>query len=210
MTDRTKSESLDRLQAAVAAQDATAISKFVSALEPAEAVHAISHLSELDQSRLLKALPRRVAARLVDDLPEAQAAQMIERLPSEDAAAIVSEMPSNEQADVIGRLSEVEASAILDAMPADEAEDARRLMSYPPDSAGGLMITEYLAYRDHLTVGDVLDDLRSHAGPLSPLRCAVCVCGFDAGKTGRRAATARLVALVPARAAVASHDRRSA
>jgi magnesium transporter len=164
MTDRTRSESLDQLQAAVAAQDATAITEFVSGLEPAEAVHAISHLSDMDQSRLLKALPRRVAARLVDDLPEVQAARMLERLPSADAAAIVSEMPSNELADVIGHLSEVEASAILEAMPADEAEDTRRLMSYPPDSAGGLMITEYLAYRDHLTVGDVLDDLRSHAG----------------------------------------------
>ena len=182
MTDRTRSESLDQLQAAVAAQDAAAISEFVSALEPAEAVHAISHLSELDQSRLLKALPRRVAARLVDDLPEVQAAQMIERLSSDDAAAIVSEMPSNEQADVIGHCRKSEASAILDAMPADEAEDTRRLMSYPPDSAGGLMITEYLAYRDHLTVGDVLDDLRSHADRYRRFDVQYAYVVSDAGK----------------------------
>jgi magnesium transporter len=154
---------LDRLQAAVAAQDTAAISQYLSALEPADAVHAVSHLSDLDQSRLLKALPRKAAAKLVDDLPEVQAAQMIERLPSDEAAAIVSEMPSNEQADVIGRLSVLDASAILEAMPADEARGARRLMAYPPDSAGGLMITEYLAYREHLSVGDVLDDLRAHA-----------------------------------------------
>src|SRR5262245_29020863 len=48
-------------------------------------------------------------------------------------------------------------------MPADEARDARRLLAYPPDVAGGLMITEYLSYHDNLSVGDVLDDLRANA-----------------------------------------------
>jgi magnesium transporter len=163
MTNRPSIESLEQLQAAVAAQDARALAEFVTTAEPAEAVHAISHLNDLDQSRLLKALPRRVAAKLVDDLPEVQAARMIERLPRDEAAAIVSQLPSNELADVIGHLSELEASAILQAMPPEEAADTRRLMSYPPESAGGLMITEYLAYRDHLTVEDVLKDLRTHA-----------------------------------------------
>lgn len=161
-SDPTK-QSIERLQAAVAAEDVQAITKQLTALQPADAVHAISHLSDLDQSRLLTALPRAAAAKLVDDLPTAQAAQMIERLPAVEAAAIVSELPSNEQADVISRLSIFEASAILDAMPADEARDARRLLAYPPDVAGGLMITEYLSYRDNLSVGDVLDDLRANA-----------------------------------------------
>lgn len=156
-------QSIERLQAAVASADVQAITNQLTSLQPSDAVHAISHLSDLDQSKLLTALPRSEAAKLVDDLPEAQAAQMIERLPAVEAAAIVSEMPSNEQADVISRLSIFEASAILDAMPADEARDARRLLAYRPDVAGGLMITEYLSYRDNLSVGDVLDDMRANA-----------------------------------------------
>jgi magnesium transporter len=163
MTAGSAEEPFDRLQRAVADEDAGAIEAYLAAMQPDETVHAVSHLSDLDQLRLLKALPRRSAAKLVDDLPDVQAAQMIERLPSLDAAAIVSEMPSHEQADVISRLSEHDASAILEAMPADEAQDARRLMSYPPDSAGGLMITEHLAYPYQVTVGDVLDDLRANA-----------------------------------------------
>ncbi len=153
----------EQLQAAVAANDARAIASYLSAVEPAEALHAISHLSDADQSRLLQSLPDEAAAKLVDHLPDVQAAQMIERLSTAKAAAIVSELPSDEQADVISRLGELEALAILDAMPPDESRDARRLMAYPPDSAGGLMITEYLAYRDNLSIGDVLDDLRTHA-----------------------------------------------
>jgi magnesium transporter len=142
--------------------DADAIAGFLSTLSTAEAVHVISRLTAEEQTQLLHVLSRADAAQLVDDLPEDHAARMIERLPSEEAAAIVSELPSNEQADVISRISKQGASAILNAMPLEDAEDARRLLAYPPDSAGGLMITEYLAYDVHLSVGHVLEDLRKH------------------------------------------------
>ena len=163
MPDKQSLEPAKRLQAAIAAADADAVAEELAALATPDAVHAISHLTAAQQSQLLNLLSSADAAQLVDDLPEAHAAQMIERLDSADAAAILSELPSNEQADVIGRLSDLEATAILEAMPLKEARDARRLMAYPADSAGGLMITEYLVYRDHLTVADVLADLRDHA-----------------------------------------------
>jgi len=48
-------------------------------------------------------------------------------------------------------------------MRPDEAEDARALLAYGQKTAGGLMITEYLAYNAKLTIDDVLHDLRSNA-----------------------------------------------
>jgi magnesium transporter len=153
----------DQLQAAVATDNPNSILEYLASLDPAETVHAVYRLSDLDQSRLLQALPRSEAAELVGDLPEAQAAQMLERLPTAQAASIVGALPSNEQADVIARLSVVDASAILEALPREEAQAAIRLMAYASDTAGGLMITEYLAYDEHFSVGDVLDDLRAHA-----------------------------------------------
>jgi magnesium transporter len=163
MADNPIRRSYDPLQAAVDAQDSQAISDFLSSTEPGDARRSISQLSAADQARLLESLTDEAAAGVVEDMPESQAAEMIERLSAEKAAAIVSELPSNEQADLIARLPEIEASAILDAMPAAYARGARRLLSYPSDSAGGLMITEMLSYRDDLTVGDVLDDLRANA-----------------------------------------------
>jgi magnesium transporter len=159
----TSRDSIEILQAAVASDNSSTIQSYLASIDPAEAVHAVYQLKDFEQSRLLQALSRSEAAQLVGDLPEAQAAQMIERLPAADAAGIVSALPSNEQADMIARFSDFEASQILEAMPREEAADARRLMAYKPDSAGGLMITEYLAYDESLAVGDVLDDLRAHA-----------------------------------------------
>jgi magnesium transporter len=163
MPDNPSRKSFDPLQAAVDAKDSQAISDFLTSTNPADARRSISQLSDADQSKLLESLSFEDAAGVVEDLPESQAAQIIERLSARQAAGIVSELPSDEQADLISRLPEIEASAILDAMPAAYARGARRLLSYPSDSAGGLMITEMLSYRDNLTVGDVLDDLRAHA-----------------------------------------------
>ena len=163
MTDNPTRRSYDPLQAAIDAQDSQAISDFLSSTAPADARRSISQLSAADQARLLESLTYEAAAGVVEDLPESQAAQMIERLSAVKAAAIVSELPSDEQADLISRLPEIEASAILDAMPAAYARGARKLLSYPSDSAGGLMVTEMLTYRDDQAVGDVLDDLRANA-----------------------------------------------
>jgi magnesium transporter len=156
-------KSYDQLQAALDAKDSQALSDILSSVEPAEAVHAVSQLSASNQSKLIESLSFEDAAGLLEDLPEAQAAQIINRLTTEQAAGIVNQLPSDEQADVIARMSLDEASAILNAMPVDNARDARRLLAYPSDTAGGLMITEMLSYRDNLTVGDVLDDLRANA-----------------------------------------------
>ncbi len=163
MTSNPVRNSQEFLQAAVASENPQAIRESLDSLDPGEAVHAIYQLSDIDQSRMLTALPRTMAAELVADLPEAQAAQMIERLPAEQAARIVAALPSNEQADMIARLPDLEASRLLEALPLAEAQSARRLLAYPPQTAGRLMITEYLAYKELSTVGDVLDDLRANA-----------------------------------------------
>jgi magnesium transporter len=163
MTNENAKNPPDDLQAAVATDDPHKIQEYLASLDPRDTLPEVYELSGLDQSRLLQALSRTEAARIVDDLPEAQAAQMIERLPAERAAAILSALPSNAQADVIARMGDTEASAILEAMPRDEARGTRRLLAYPVDSAGGLMITEFLAFDEDVSVGDVLDDLRANA-----------------------------------------------
>src|SRR3954468_16416622 len=151
------------LEVAIQARNRQSVSDSLELLNPSEALHTVSALDESTQTELLDLLPDEAAAKLLDRLPDAQAAQMIERLSTARAAAILNELPSDEQADVIRRLGGSGASAILDAMDADEARDARQLMSYPTDSAGGLMITEFLAYAEDLSVDDVLSDLRSNA-----------------------------------------------
>ncbi len=139
------------------------VEAFLDTLPDGEAALAVSRLSEEDQTRLLTTLDPEEAADLVGQMPDVQAVEIIERLQPEAAAAIVDELPSDEQADLLGDLDRADAEAILKKMAPEEARDARELVQYADDVAGGLMVKEFLSYPHDSTVADVLADMQTNA-----------------------------------------------
>ena len=142
------------------ARDADRLEALIDQLPSGEMAHAISRLDEEQQRDLLTLLSPEAAAFLVDELSHPQAADMLEELPADQAAAIIDEMASDEQADLLGELG-AQAEAIIEQMAPEEAEDARLLTRYGPETAGGLMITEYLAFVESMTIDQILGDLRT-------------------------------------------------
>lgn len=150
----------ETLEALIEQGDVARVVERVEQENTSDLGHAIARLEDEDTTRLLTMLPPNVAADLVEELEHAQAADLIEELPADAAAAIVDHMQSDEQADLLYELDEEDAEAILQEMSPQEVADVRRLSKYGPDTAGGIMITEYLAYDDNQRVDDVLLDLR--------------------------------------------------
>ncbi len=132
---------------------------FLDELPTAEVLHAIFLLSPDDQRRLLNSLAPERAAELVEDLPDSHTADLIEEMPAENAASIVEEMASDHRADVLAELDSEDAEAIIAELDEDEAHEVRELIAYPPDQAGGLMMTEFASYPMSKTVREVVDDL---------------------------------------------------
>jgi len=153
----------EELEKLIEESDAGRVEAFLDTLPGGEAVLAVSRLSEDDQAALLTTLDPEEAAELVEQMPDAQAVEMIERLEPEAAAAIVDELPSDEQADLLGDLDRQDAEAILNEMSPDDARDARELVQYADDVAGGLMVKEFLSYAHNSTVADVLADMQANA-----------------------------------------------
>lgn len=144
-------------------EDLAPIGEFLESLPADEAARAISRLPGEMQTHLLTTLPPDGAANLIGGLSDAQAAELVEHLDPQSAAAIVHELPSNEQADLLGDLSASEADAILAELEPQEAEHLRQLTGYSDDVAGGLMVTEFLAYSTAAMASEVIDDLRTNA-----------------------------------------------
>ena len=134
----------------------------LDALPPWEQARAVSRLEESGRAALLGLLPAERAAELIEVVSVTQAVDAVVGLGAHEAAAIVDELPSDIQADLIAELDDADAERILAEMPEGRAESARELAGYDPDTAGGLMIREYLAYYHSLNVSDVIDDLRRH------------------------------------------------
>lgn len=143
--------------------DGRACATYLDTLDPSEIVFAVSRLEEEDRQRLLRILDPDDAADLIGLLPQAQAVDAIEDMHPTAAAKIIEEMPSDERADLVGLLDRDDALAILEHLAESDASDLRRLAAYPRNSAGGLMITEYVQYPATFTVAQVIDDLGRNA-----------------------------------------------
>ena len=156
-------EPWERLQELLDAGDGSAVMPFLTSLPPGDTARAMDRLEADEQLRLLALLDAGDAADVLDALPEGHAAELMEAMTPERAAAVMEALPSNERADLLADLEEDEADAILQRMPAPRRTEALRLLSYDPETAGGVMITEYVAYREAQTATDVIADLRTNA-----------------------------------------------
>ena len=151
----------ETLRQTLATNDAAQLAACLDRLGAAETVRAISRLESEEQTRMLALLEPGAAAEIVDEMPPVQAADMIEELEPAQAAPIIDAMPSDRQADLLGEIKGAEADAILEQMEPQHAEAIQELLTHPVDSAGGLMITECLAYDDDCQIKDVVEDLQA-------------------------------------------------
>src|SRR6478672_9074486 len=76
------------------------------------------------------------------------------------AAELVSQMTPDDRADVLEDLEEETADEILSEIPEQAREETERLLAYEPDSAGGLMTTEFVSVSEDERVEDALAGVR--------------------------------------------------
>lgn len=152
--------SLDRR---IADADAPACAAWFQRSELDEILYEIGRLTPQNRAALLQLLPPADTGYLLLNMPAALISEAIVVMAPVQAAALLADLKASPRADLLSRIPPSAAAAILEELPHDEASLARRLASYPRDSAGGLMGTEFLRYRSHQTVGEVIDDLSANA-----------------------------------------------
>jgi magnesium transporter len=108
----------------------------------------------------LAALPQDRAAAVLEYLDEELRAEVLEAMSSEQAAALVSAMTPDERADVLEELDEETADDIVDEMPEHARRETQALRQFDPDTAGGLMTTEFVSESSNTTVEEALRKVR--------------------------------------------------
>lgn len=143
--------------------DVRSVEAFLDGLPPWEQSRTVSRLSVADRTKLMKLLPAQRASDLMEIISMTQGVDLIAALEPEQAAAIVDGMRSDLQAELVRKMKPDRAEAILDQMVPDQADEARKLAGYKPNTAGGLMVTEYLAFPRTLTTKEVISALRAYS-----------------------------------------------
>lgn len=130
---------------------------------PADIAEALEELNTIDMARVFIRLDGETAALVLRSLKTKSVNSLLEALGPERIAAILDEMSLDDAADFLGEMSENVKDELLDLMEADEAEDLKELLTYPEDSAGGIMTTEYVAILETISAGKAIEVLRENA-----------------------------------------------
>ena len=109
---------------------------------------------------LLRVLPSDRAADVLEYLDEELRAHVLEEMSPAQAARLVSEMTPDDRVDVLEELEEEKTREILAAIPAEARRETEALLTHAPDTAGGLMTTEFVQVPETMTVEEALSSVR--------------------------------------------------
>jgi Mg/Co/Ni transporter MgtE len=88
---------------------------------------------------------------------------------NEKVADVLEEMSPDEAADLLAELPKERSEILIGLMEDEEAEDVRKLLTYPEESAGGIMTTEYITVHPGLTAEQTIQYLRENATEVEPI-----------------------------------------
>jgi magnesium transporter len=151
---------LEHVLAALETGTVRQVQRLVRALHPAEVAH------------LLEALPpakRRIVFDLVDDddqgevlveLSDDVRAGLVEGMDTNELVAATEDMDLDDLADFIADLPEAVTTQVLHSLSQRDRERLSAVLSYPEDSAGGLMNPDTISVRPDVTLEVVIRYLR--------------------------------------------------
>ena len=135
----------------------------IAELHPADLAEILSDLNRTESNKFLEALDVKTVADALEEVEPDFQASLVEAMPDEKVADILEEMAPDEAADLLAELPEDRSDQLLKLMEHAEAEDVRKLLTYPEDTAGGIMTTEYVDIDPDLTAGQAIAVLRENA-----------------------------------------------
>jgi len=132
-------------------------------LHPVDIAEIISELPGEEKISLFKLVRKDKAIEVFDELDEEDQIFILEHLPAEDKAYLLNEMSPDERADLFEELT-AEKSQEYEALMTEEARrEVEILTSYPSETAGGLMTTEFASVVESMSVSEAIDFLRMTA-----------------------------------------------
>ncbi len=148
-------------------QAATALARSFLELHPTDAARVLERFGPEEVAHLLGRLPGEQGARVVDAMDPHFAATVFESLSDDRARETLRIMPPDRAADVLFHLDEERRELLLSGL--EMAHAYRSLLSFDPETAGGVMTPRVATVTHDLRVRDAARRLREIAARRFPV-----------------------------------------
>jgi len=157
------------------------IARTLASYQAVDMAEVLNRLDRTTAARVIEALPISVAIQ-VFNLPElAAAAELIELMPLDAASAIVVGLHPDRRADIFHALTDAGRDHLRARLPEAMRTALEQLLQYSPQSAGGLMTTEFVAVPADWTVARTLKHIHD-VGRNRETVYTVCVLDPQSGR----------------------------
>lgn len=160
--NRLKPQFVSAVAEALETGDADRAYELVEPLHPADIADLLELLQGEQRGQLAAAITDLMTGDVIAELNDYVREDMIEALPAHAVAEIAEQLDTDDAVQLIEDLEPEDQAAILAEMEPEDRAAIESALSYPEETAGRLMQRELVAVPEHMTVGDLIDYLRSN------------------------------------------------
>src|SRR5438270_3551392 len=137
--------------------DPSELAEALSGMRAADVADALRELGPEAGAKVMAALPFDLAVQVFDE-PELDRHRgvIVRRMDPEAAAALAEAMSADQRTDLVREIPEPDRGRLLKLLDAPTRHSLEMLLEYPPESAGGIMTTEFVAIPATWTVEQAL------------------------------------------------------
>lgn len=153
-------DAMEHVEQLLETQDIQGAGEFLRELHPVDSAEILVELEPKTQAALTAQLQPEELADLFEQMDEDEVVDVAQHLPMQTLVTVLDAMEPDEAADLLGEMEDEDAQHLLQEM--EEGPEIQQLLTYDPETAGGIMNAAPPCLRRQMTVTDAFRYIKRH------------------------------------------------
>ena len=136
--------------------------------DPVRAAHSLENVEVSEAPEVLRNLPSKLCHEALSHLQDALASQILVELSAEQSREIMELLDPQKTASIFRCIPQDDKAGFLEKMSESVRRNILEFLTYPNDSAGQIMTTDFLAFHSDLKVREAIEKIRLMARKGNP------------------------------------------
>jgi magnesium transporter len=158
---RVKTITPEHLAEVVQSKNKAELDRIFTEVNDIDIAEAANQMDVKDLIILFRDVNSTLTAPLFDDLSQEKKEELVKALTDKDLVKLINEQAADDLADTVGDMPANLAIKVLHAADKDMRADINQILKYKPETAGAIMTTEYLEFKESQTVGATIEAVRT-------------------------------------------------